>query len=164
MATAATYAAYLAVSVGLTITVGSALSRSGRVFLASVFGGDAGLARAVNRLLVVGFYLLNLGFVTLTVSTSGQINGARQAFGVLFSKIGVELLVLGALHLANIVIFTMLGRRQQTRSDPVSGHAPPPPRRTSPPDSPVVPGPGAVTFWRPAPGARRGTHSGRAVH
>ncbi len=164
MATAATYAAYLVVSVGLTIAVGSALSRSGRVFLASVFGGDAGLARAVNRLLVVGFYLLNLGFVTLTVSTSGQINGARQAFGVLFSKIGVELLVLGALHLANIVIFTRFRRRQQTRSDPVSGQDAPPPRRASPPGNQVAPGPGTVAFWRPAPGTLPGTHSRRAVH
>jgi hypothetical protein len=150
MAVAATYAAYLAVSVGLTIAVGSALSRSGRVFLASVFGGDASLARAVNRLLVVGFYLLNLGFVALTVSTSGQITSPRQAFGVLFSKIGVELLVLGGLHLANIVLFTRFRRRQQPGPDPVSGQATPPPRTTGRPGSPVAPGP--VTFWRPAPG------------
>jgi hypothetical protein len=163
MVIAATYGAYLAVSIGLTIAVGSALSRSGRVFLTSAFGGDASLARAVNRLLVVGFYLLNLGFVTLTVSTPGQITSPRQAFGVLFSKIGIELLVLGALHLANIVIFARFRRRQQPGSDPVSGQAPPPPRPTGRAGSPVAPGPGAVTFWRPAPGSLPATSSRRAV-
>jgi hypothetical protein len=163
MAVAATYAAYLAVSVGLTIAVGSALSRSGRVFLTSVFGGDDSLARAVNRLLVVGFYLLNLGFVTLTVRPSGQISTPRQAFGVLFSKIGEELLVLGALHLANIVLFTRFRRRQQPRPGPALSQCPPPPRTTARPGRPVTPGPGAATFWRPAPdtpppGPRQAVH------
>jgi hypothetical protein len=162
MAIAATYGAYLAVSVGLTIAVGSALFRSGRVFLASVFGGDDALARALSRLLVVGFCLLNLAFVTLTVRTSGQISGPRQAFGILFSKIGAELLVLGALYLANVVIFTLFRRRQQPGPDPMPSQAPPP-RTPGRPGSPVAPGPGAVTFWRPAPstpppGPRQAVH------
>ncbi len=129
MAIFATYAAYLAVSIGLTIAVGSALSRSGKVFLASVLGGDEDLAVAVNRLLVVGFYLLNLGFVTLTVRTSGQIASAREAFGVLFVKIGEELLVLGGLHLANIVFFTRFRRRQLREPRPPGDQVPPAPRQ-----------------------------------
>jgi hypothetical protein len=121
MAIFAVYAVYLAISLALTVAVGSALSRSGRVFLAAVFGGD--VAQAVNRLLVVGFYLLNLGFVALTMRTSGEIVSARQAFGVLFLKIGEELLVLGGLHLANIIFFTRFRRRLRL---PPAGPAPPP--------------------------------------
>jgi hypothetical protein len=147
MAIFATYAAYLAISIGLTIAAGSALFRSGKVFLTGVLGGDEGLAGAVSRLLVVCFCLLNLGFVTLTVSTSGQISGARQVFGVLFSKIGAELLVVGALYLASIAVFTGFRRRQRPGPDPAPGPAPPPPRKAVPPDSPAAPGPGtAVTF------------------
>jgi hypothetical protein len=162
----ATYAAYLAISVLLTVAAGWALARSGRVFLTSVFGGDERLAGAVSRLLVVGFYLLNLGFVTLTVSTSGQIASARQAFGVLFSKIGAELLVLGALYLATIVFFTWFRRRQPPAPDPAPRQAPPPPRDTGAagrPGSPAVPGLGALTFWRPAPG-RSSPGPWQAVH
>jgi hypothetical protein len=103
-----------------------------------VFGGDEGLAQAVNRLLVVGFYLLNLGFVALTMRTSGEIVSVRQAFGVLFLKIGEELLVLGALHLANIIFFTRFRRR--LRPPPVSP-APPPASPVPPPASPVPPPP-----------------------
>ena len=168
MAVFATYAIYLAVSVGLTIAVGSALSRSGRVFLTSAFAGDAGLARAVSRLLVTGFYLLSLGFIALTVRTSGQITGPGQAFGVLFSKIGVELLVLAALQLASIVLFTRFRRRQRPGHDPAPGRDPaagrdpappqvaPPPREGAGPGGPgrpVTPGPGAAASWRPALGA-----------
>ena len=106
------YAAYLAVSIGLTVIVASALSRSGRVYLAGVFGGDEGMAAAVNRMLVVGFCLLSLGYAVLTLRTSADIHGPGQAVSVLSVKVGEELLVLGALHLVNMMFFTRLRRRQ----------------------------------------------------
>ena len=111
MGAVVTYAIYLVISVSLTAGTGLALSRSGRVFLRDVFGGDDALAQAVNRLLVVGFYLLMLGFVVLAMRPSGQITGARQAAGVLSVKVGEVLLVLGALHLMNLAIFRRIRRR-----------------------------------------------------
>src|SRR6266496_4973228 len=78
MGIAVVYAAYLAVSIGLTVIVASALSRSGRVYLAGVFGGDEGMSAAVNRMLVVGFCLLSLGYAALTLRTSGDIHGRSE--------------------------------------------------------------------------------------
>ena len=147
----AVYAAYLGISLLLTIAVGWALARSGRVFLTSVLG-DERLAGAASRLLVVGFCLLNLGFVALTVSTPGQISRPRQAFGVLFSKVGAELLVLGVLYLAAIVLITRFRRRQRPGPGPEPSPAPPPARRAGWPGGPAGPGTGAVTFARPRPG------------
>jgi hypothetical protein len=112
MGIAFVYAAYLAVSIGLTVIVASALSRSGRVYLAGVFGGDEVMAAAVNRMLVVGFCLLSLGYAVLTLRTSADIHGPGQAVSVLSVKVGEELLVLGALHLLNMMFFTRLRRRQ----------------------------------------------------
>ncbi len=88
-----------------------ALSRSGRVFLRDVLGGDEALAEAVNRLLVVGFYLLMLGFVVLAMRPTGEITSVGQAAGVLSVKIGEVLLLLGALHLMNFAIFRRIRRR-----------------------------------------------------
>ncbi|HLQ53185.1 MAG TPA: hypothetical protein VK162_02805 [Streptosporangiaceae bacterium] len=116
-----TYLLYLLISVGITVFVGSALSRSGRTFLLDVFGGNESLAEAVNRLLVVGFYLLNLGFVTLTLRATGEISGARQAVQLLSVKIGEMLLVIGALHFANLALFTRLRRRSQQQPFPPAG-------------------------------------------
>ncbi|HEY7143030.1 MAG TPA: hypothetical protein VH637_02190 [Streptosporangiaceae bacterium] len=111
MTVVVTYLLYLIISIGLTVFVGHALSRSGRAFLLDVFSGNDALAEAVSRLLVVGFYLLNLGFVTLTMRTSGDITSARQAIQLLSVKVGEVLLVLGLLHLANLVFFTRFRRR-----------------------------------------------------
>src|SRR5713226_5395045 len=66
MSVVVTYLAYLLVSIGLTLAVGRALARNGRLFLLDVFGND-GPAEAISNLLVVAFYLINLGFVALTM-------------------------------------------------------------------------------------------------
>ena len=62
-----TYLIYLALSIGLTVWVARTLHTNGRRFLLDTFQGDGELADSVNRLLVVGFYLINLGFVALAL-------------------------------------------------------------------------------------------------
>ena len=76
------------------------------------------MAAAVNRMLVVGFCLLSLGYAALTLRTSADIHGPGQAIGVLSVKVGEELLVLGALHLVNMLFFTRLRRRQEAGGRP----------------------------------------------
>lgn len=115
--TIAGYVGYLAITVPLTIWVATTLSRNGRVFLADVFGGDEGLADAVNRLLVVGFYLLNLGFVSLYLRSGGS-SSAEDVFDVLSVKVGVVLLTLGVLHFFNVYLFNRLRRRHRMEQFP----------------------------------------------
>jgi hypothetical protein len=56
-----TYLAYLLISVALTVWVARTLHRNGRIFLVDSFLGNEPLADSVNHLLVVGFYLINIG-------------------------------------------------------------------------------------------------------
>jgi hypothetical protein len=109
--TVITYVLYLALSIGLTIWVARTLSHSGRVFLADVFHGSEKLADAVNHLLVVGFYLVNLGFVALYLKSGDSIDDARQVFEALSVKLGVVLLVLGVMHLGNVYALNRIRRR-----------------------------------------------------
>lgn len=117
------YIAYLLLSMGLTIAVGVALSRSGRVFLTEVLGGNRALADAVNRLLIVGFYLLTLGFIALVMRPPGAITSAAQAAQVLSIKVGEVLLVLGAAHVAGVTVVRRFGRRAAAQT-PASAAAP----------------------------------------
>jgi hypothetical protein len=110
-ATVATYVVYLLISVALTVWVGRTLFRNGRLFLVDVFDGNERLADAVNRLLLVGFYLLNLGFVTLFLRVQDDVVGLRGSFDTLSVKVGTVLLVLGAIHLGNVYIFNRIRRR-----------------------------------------------------
>ncbi|WP_341719411.1 hypothetical protein QQG74_06610 [Micromonospora sp. FIMYZ51] len=114
------YLVYLLVSIGLTIWVARALARNGLIFLEDVFA-DERLARAVNNLLVVGFYLLNLGYVTVAMRHSGSVGSTSRAMEELSWKIGLVLLVLGALHFFNVYA---LGRYRRSRLRQLATHPP----------------------------------------
>ena len=114
--TVATYLSYLVLAVPLTIWVASTLSRNGRVFLEDVFAGNDDLADAVNRLLVVGFYLLNLGFVTLYPRVDQEVRSLRGLFEVLSVKLGIVMLLLGVIHFCNVYVFNTIRRRSRMES------------------------------------------------
>jgi hypothetical protein len=120
MNVAACYFSYLAISVGITVWVARTLHQNGRVFLLDAFHGNADLADSVNHLLVVGFYLINLGYIALALSTTSPMATLRQVIELESVKIGVVLLILGAMHFFNIFVFARMRRRA------TSGMLPPP--------------------------------------
>ncbi|WP_405423364.1 hypothetical protein [Streptomyces erythrochromogenes] len=124
--TVVAYVIYLLISIGLTVWVARTLSRNGRVFIGDVLHGNEKLADAVNQLLVVGFYLVNIGFVTLFLRSNKEVDTARALFETLSVKLGVVLLVLGVMHLGNVWVLNKMRRRgimerQQTPPVPPQG-------------------------------------------
>ena len=103
-----TYLLYLAISICLTIWVAQTLFKNGRLFLVDVFHGNEPLADSVNHLLVVGFYLINLGYVSLALRVGTVVENAREAIEALSWKVGLVLLVLGAMHFFNLLIFSKI--------------------------------------------------------
>jgi hypothetical protein len=112
------YLAYAAASIGLTIWLARTLFKNGEVFLEEVFADNPRMASAVNRLLVVGFYLLNLGYAFLTLKAGNQVLTSTEAIETLAMKLGSLLLVLGALHMGNLYLFHRIRRRGQIRLAP----------------------------------------------
>jgi hypothetical protein len=106
-----TYLTYLGISIALTIWVAQTLSRSGRIFLVDVFHGNESLADSVNHLLVVGFYLINFGYVSLALKLSENLESAREGIEALSWKVGLVLVVLGGMHFFNLFIFSRIRRR-----------------------------------------------------
>src|SRR5882757_4746747 len=108
-----TYLFYVVISVALTIWVAQTLHKNGRIFLVDCFGGNEAMADSVNHLLVVGFYLINLGYVTLALKTDTPPTDTQQVIENLSAKIGIVLLVLGGMHFFNLFVFTKLRQRGQ---------------------------------------------------
>ena len=102
------YGIYLCVSIALTVWVARTLSETGRTFLIRCFGQDADLADSTNRLLVIGFYLINLGFISYRLGSWAPT--AENLVGALGTRIGVTLLVLGAMHFINMLMIARMGR------------------------------------------------------
>src|SRR5919202_849785 len=108
-----TYAAYLAISLATTVWVARTLARHGAIFLLDVFRGNEALAEAVNHLLVVGFYLVNVGYVALQLRMRGDVPGLRAAIEALADKLGWVLVTLGFMHFGNLYVFSRIRRRAQ---------------------------------------------------
>jgi hypothetical protein len=113
-----TYLAYLGISIALTIWVARTLHKNGRVFLVDSFLGNERLADSVNHLLVVGFYLVNIGFVTLALRHGDQAGDAQAALEILSSKVGLVLVVLGIMHFFNLWVFSSWRRRAIHKQPP----------------------------------------------
>lgn len=105
------YALYLLISFGITIWVAHTLARNGEIFLIDCFGHNPELARSTNHLLVVGFYLVNIGFITLTLSLGDEPKTIPEAVRFLSAKVGLAVLVLGAMHFFNMGAIAQFGRK-----------------------------------------------------
>lgn len=104
------YLVYLLASIGMTIWVANTLSTNGKVFLIRCFGQDEALANSTNHLLVVGFYLINVGFIAVRLQNWDASLSATDIIPYAGSKIGLSVLILGAMHFFNMMMISRFGK------------------------------------------------------
>ena len=107
------YIAYLLITITLTVWVATTLFRNGKVFLIDIFHGNRELADSVNNLLLVGFYLVNLGYTVYTLQVTSDISNSREVIEILSIKVGWIILILGGMHFLNLFVFFKLRSRAQ---------------------------------------------------
>src|SRR5262245_34080709 len=106
----ASYVIYLGLGGAMTLWVAHVLFRHGAPFLREAFRCNAELADSVNHLLVVGFYLVNLGYLCITLPTPDAPDGFSRALELVSVKFGKLLIVLGFMHFLNLLMLSKLGR------------------------------------------------------
>ena len=121
---------YLGISVLVALLVGWTLHRNGRVFLVEVYQGNENLADSVNHLILVGFYLLSIGFVAVAIRLGAPALNLADAIPVLSTKVGIVLVVLGATHVINLWVFS----RFRWRVRLVAPDSPPQPQNRQQPE------------------------------
>jgi hypothetical protein len=110
-----TYLIYLVLSVALTALVAQTLHKNGRVFLVDAFKGNEKLADSVNHLLVVGFYLINIGYVSLALKYGDAARSAQESIEYLSWKVGIVVVVLGVMHFFNLLVLSKWRRNATDR-------------------------------------------------
>ena len=105
-----TCAIYIALSLGITVWVGHSLNKNGRVFLVENFNGQEALADSINHLLLVGFYLVNIGFVSLALRYGEKPTDVVGAMEFLSTKVGLVIVVLGVMHFFNMQMLVKFRR------------------------------------------------------
>ena len=115
------YIVYTVLSIMMTAWVAQTLYKNGRVFLLEAFKGKEEMADSVNHLLVVGFYLVNLGFILLYLRHGTKPTDIENGVEYAATKLGVVLLVLGAMHFFNMYNFD----RMRKKGSAYEGKVPP---------------------------------------
>lgn len=104
------FVTYVVITIAMTIWVARTLSTNGYVFLVEAFGARADLAQSINHMLVVGFYLINIGFVLLALRYGARPVDIPGAMEYVSTKVGLAMLVLGAMHFALMYVIAKYGR------------------------------------------------------
>ena len=110
-------AVYALVAVALTALLARILFRNGTAFLHDVFENRPGLSDAVNKLLVTGFYMLNLGYA-LYLLREARALAAFDAVLFLVNRLALLLVSLAVIHFLNIFVFWKIRARREQRNLP----------------------------------------------
>jgi hypothetical protein len=105
------YAAYFLISLAMTIWVANTLHKNGRLFLVDAFAGNKEMADSVNHLLLVGFYLVNIGFILLFLRVGARPEDLVQGVEYTSTKLGIVILVLGGMHFFNMFNFSRMRKK-----------------------------------------------------
>ena len=116
MHNALAYSLYIIISILITIFVSRTLSKNGEIYLIDGFNGNDELAKSVNHMLVVGFYLLNLGFVLLRMESGKQISNFEGIIVYLSANLGLVLFALGIAHFFNMYVIHKFRDNQVRKS------------------------------------------------
>jgi hypothetical protein len=113
-AMAYTYVAYLAITIGITVWVARTLRRNGTIFLAKS-DTELPLAEALSHLLIVGFYLVNLGAISFVMKSHERVTDAQTGIELLSTKVGVILVALGIMHFLILMVFSGIKHQNDER-------------------------------------------------
>ena len=108
------YIIYLVLSIGIIFWVAEVLFSNAHIFIDDIFHGDRVISDSTSKLLKLGFYLLNFGFVLFLMKSYG-IRDSKALFEVLSIKIGTIILILGGIYLVNI--YSLFKFRKKARLD-----------------------------------------------
>jgi len=113
MNTILVYTIYLLLAALITVLVGKDLHRNGYYLILDLFDNEE-FSKTVNNLLLTGYYLVNIGYIAITVSQFGAVETVVLAIEELSRKVGTIVLILGILHFNNIIVLHVLSKRKQS--------------------------------------------------
>lgn len=111
-----TYSVYILLTILLTLWVGRTLFTHGRVFLMEIFNRDEELVDGVNKLLLIGFYLINFGYSLRSLIIRKEVVDLVGSIEMLSIKIGVIVIVLGVMHFFNLFVLFLFRSKAKKAS------------------------------------------------
>ena len=106
------YIIYLAITYLITVKVGLVFYRNGAIYILNLLPENEQLARAINKMLLTGYYLLNLGYAAIMIRTWEKINTWTDLISSISLMTGKIMLTLALIHFMNMAIILLISQRQ----------------------------------------------------
>ncbi len=104
------YLIYALITIYIIVWVGRQLHRNGRVFMLSLFGQQAQITDTTNNLLLVAYYLFNIGYAILQFSFWIDVSNIATMLSSIADKTGILILILAGLHYNNMFVIYILSK------------------------------------------------------
>ncbi|PSL34760.1 hypothetical protein [Chitinophaga ginsengisoli] len=108
------YIIYLFITYLITVRVGFIFYRNGRLFILGLLKNDVSLTDAINRILLVGYYLVNLGYAALMISTWDTIITWTELLSSITVMTGKIVLTLAIMHYFNMLVIYLISKRNKS--------------------------------------------------
>lgn len=108
------YTLYFLILLFVVLYVGAMLYKNGRPFLINTFSGNITVADAVNKFLLSGYYLTNIGYTIIALKVRIIVESPIQLLHVVSYKVGAIVLTLGIMHCVNIISLVAIGKRKKS--------------------------------------------------
>jgi hypothetical protein len=106
---------YLLITGYITVFVGQVLYKNGRHFLMQMLI-EEDMTDAVNRILLTGYYLINLGYVIIMLTLRPPVNSFSDMISSVSVSVGRIMLTLGVIHYFNIAVVSLWHKLNITKN------------------------------------------------
>ena len=103
-----TYSIYIPITFVIMIKIGWLFYRHGEIYLIHLFQQNTQLVKSINNILLIGYYLTNLGYAIFSIAYWEQLNSIIQIINSLSYRLGIIIFGLAILHYNNVFWLTFL--------------------------------------------------------
>lgn len=105
------YIIYIILTVFIIYHVGRMFHRNGRIFILQLHRGDTGTTDTINNILLVAYYLFNMGYAFLRLRLWERVSSPAQLIASVSNHIGVLILILAVTHYFNMLLIYWLSQK-----------------------------------------------------
>lgn len=100
------YFVYFAITFLIIVKVGKICYQNGNVFVKQLIPNHEDLCKKINHLLLIGYYLLNIGYCTMTIISWQKIVNFTDLIEVISYKTAFIIIIIAIMHYLNILLLT----------------------------------------------------------
>ncbi|WP_396194803.1 hypothetical protein [Flavobacterium sp.] len=100
------YAIYLLITIFIIVKVGRICYQNGNIYVAQLIPDHMDLCHKINQVLLLGYYLLNIGYCAMTLISWEKIITFNQLIEVIAFKSAIIIGTIAFMHYGNIFVLT----------------------------------------------------------